>query len=338
MLPLNFTENKIEDITERSILIFYLLTVFLSALVGDTLILLATMKEDALKLNKFLVTVMQHIAMSDLVLALVFILPTVVSLIAESWVFGDVLGDILKFLTQTVGDLSRILITVLAASKLFIIKFPLRAPILSVKIARISSIIILLSVMTIYGSFLVFDQCRLFFSHVEYFMACQIPSDQATNRYFGYAIATAIIPTFVVILVTAAILMHLLSAWKISRKCGGKVSWHGIVAVSTTATVFCVATIPYVISFIFIQSNWSDGSRIEGVNSLVFIRSSHFTTALNIMCNVYIYYFTIPTFRQFVKRKFTLILSGFLECFVPGDRGGNSGDIIHNGTSQLTYL
>ena len=338
MAPFNFTDYKIEDTTERSVLILYLVVVFLSALVGDFIILFSSIKEDAIKLNKFIVTVMQHVAVCDLVLAVFFILPTIVSLITDAWVFGSVLGYVSKFIAEIFDDLERILITVLAASKLFRMKFPLRAPILTVNIAHITSFIIWLFATAMYGSLLAFKQCHLFFSHVEYYMACHLPSEQAVHIYHGYTIVTAIIPTFVVILVTALILLHLLTARKISRKCGGRVSWHGIVAVSTTATVFCVATIPFIIGFIFIQSNWSDGAWIGGINSVVFIRSSHFIATLNIMCNVYIYYLTIPSFRLFVKTKTAVVLSEFMGFFSCGRRvePGNCSDNTEIGTIQLT--
>ena len=185
MATFNFTDYKIEDTTERSVLILYLVVVFLSALIGDFIILYSSIKEDAIKLNKFIVTVMQHVAVCDLVLAVFFILPTIVSLIADSWVFGSVLGYISKFITEIFDDLERILITMLAASKLFRMKFPLRAPILTVNIAHITSFIIWLFATAMYGSILAFEQCHLFFSHVEYYMACHLPSDQAIHIYHG---------------------------------------------------------------------------------------------------------------------------------------------------------
>jgi hypothetical protein len=48
---------------------------------------------------------------------------------------------------------------------------------------------------------------------------------------------------------------------------------------------------------------------------VIFLRCSHFISALNIMCNIYIYYVAITSFRQFVNSKFHEIASNIALCF-----------------------
>ena len=64
-----FTEYGIHIAAERYFWAANHLFVLLSSLIGDNLILYASFQEDALKLNKFIVSVLQHIAVSDLLLA-----------------------------------------------------------------------------------------------------------------------------------------------------------------------------------------------------------------------------------------------------------------------------
>ena len=76
---------------KRYIWATYMLTLALSSLIGDTVILVASRNRENFRLNKFLVTIMQHIAVCDISVSIVMILPTAVSLIANVWVFGNAL-------------------------------------------------------------------------------------------------------------------------------------------------------------------------------------------------------------------------------------------------------
>ena len=55
----NYTIYGIHSPAERYLWAAYNLFVFVSSLIGDTLILFATFQKGAFKLNKFIVTVMQ---------------------------------------------------------------------------------------------------------------------------------------------------------------------------------------------------------------------------------------------------------------------------------------
>ena len=72
----------------KFVLMLYLLTVFLASLIGDTLIIVASTRSGAIKLNKFIVAIMQHIAACDILLSITFVLPTIVSLSTNHLIFG----------------------------------------------------------------------------------------------------------------------------------------------------------------------------------------------------------------------------------------------------------
>ena len=86
VLSNNYTIFGMHNNAERYFWAAYNLFVLLSSLIGDTLILYASFHKGAFKLNKFIVTVMQHIAVIDLATAITAPLSVAVSLIANTWV------------------------------------------------------------------------------------------------------------------------------------------------------------------------------------------------------------------------------------------------------------
>ena len=94
----NATIYGIESKTERLLWACYCMFVLLSSLIGNTVILVASMKHHALRLNPFLVTLMEQIAVCDLIASTVYVLPMATSLIADEWVLGDMLAYIFVYL------------------------------------------------------------------------------------------------------------------------------------------------------------------------------------------------------------------------------------------------
>ena len=85
----SYDEVGIHNSTERYIWATYHIIVLLSSLLGDSLILYASFHKDAFKINKFILTVIQHIAATDLAYSIFSILPRTISLLTNSWVLGD---------------------------------------------------------------------------------------------------------------------------------------------------------------------------------------------------------------------------------------------------------
>ena len=105
----------------------YQLFVLLSSLIGDTLILAASFKKDTFQINKLIVTVIQHIALSDLVNSISLALPIAISLLASSWVLGETMCKLLMYLTYFVNAVSLYLVAMLTTCKFLILRYPLRA-------------------------------------------------------------------------------------------------------------------------------------------------------------------------------------------------------------------
>ena len=126
MISNNKTYWAIHSDTERGVLTVWMMTVFLTSLVGDSLVLLGTTKYNAIKQHKITVSFLQHLAVCDLLQALFVVFPTALALAADKWILGSFLCHVQNFLSY-IGVLVTWLLTLaMSVFKLVIIKFPLR--------------------------------------------------------------------------------------------------------------------------------------------------------------------------------------------------------------------
>ena len=121
----NFFHER-QNEAERYSWAAYHLFVFLSSLFGDTLILVASFN-DGIKVNKSILRIIQHIAVADLGFSIVHVLPTIISLLANSWVLGNTLCDTRVYLGYMIHAAGIALIPLLSIFKLFILNKPSRA-------------------------------------------------------------------------------------------------------------------------------------------------------------------------------------------------------------------
>ena len=122
----NYTTFGIHNKVERYSWAGYHLFVFLSSLIGDNLILYASFQRDVFKLNKFIVTVIQHIAASDLLFAIFGVPPGTISLLANKWVLGKVICHVRVYMGYLCYPQGLWLMAVLTTSKFLLLQFPIR--------------------------------------------------------------------------------------------------------------------------------------------------------------------------------------------------------------------
>ena len=127
----NKTEYAIKNDSLRYTWTAYNIFILLSSLVGDSIILVASIKYRAIKLHKFIVATLQHIAVCDLLAAVVTVFPRVVTLLANDWILGDDLIYVSSYGFYYFGAVGLLLISVMTSGKLFIVKSPFRARLLT---------------------------------------------------------------------------------------------------------------------------------------------------------------------------------------------------------------
>ena len=334
VIPSVSTEHELHNTGERYAWITYLFAVLLASLIGDSVILIASVKYKAIKLNKFIVVVMQHIAVCDIMAAVTYVLPTLISLIANKWVLGEVLAYIQVYLHFASVIASNILICILVTSKLLLLKFPLRSKGWTKKHAHLTCACVWLVAVLIPGLRLTFDKHGLVFSYIGYNIDYGKVSEYSQADQIIVYISSVIavyIPTLIVIVSTIWIVVYLLKSRKAAKQSGGDKRWQGMATVVATATVYIISIIPDVVvltilRFSIVEVSVENGALLE--------RLTETLTTLNIMCNFFIYSLTVPSFRNFLKSNISSISARLPDCSRLFERNQENCSTDVNGIEQ----
>ena len=321
----NHTDYGIQTKGEKYFWISYLLIVLLSSLIGDSIILVASIKHNAIKLNKIIVVVMQHIAVCDLLASLSFVLPTLISLISEQWILGETLAYIMLYLDVTTFQAANILICVLSTGKFLLLRYPLQTRQWTVKGTHTVCGVVWVFVNVFPVLRLIFDTDGLVFSHTTYNINYGLSSRSTSTVKVITIVATVLtldIPTVAVMVALFCTLMYLIKSRRIAYRSRGQRRWQGFVTVVATVTVYCISVIP---SSVVPYVAMSDSDKSH------FVRIAEFLIALNIMSNFYIYSLTIPSFRKFIRSKSSEISGSVTQFFSTtheGDAGNSNMDSV----------
>ena len=272
----------------------YHLCVFLSSLFGDTLILVASSQE-RIKVNKSILIIIQHIAVCDLSLSIVQVLPAGISLFANSWVLGDILCYCHVYLSYFVHSAGMSLVPFLTTCKIFILTKPLHTANLSTNAVNLACFLIWIFSTIPTVLFLALDEDDVYFDYRVYFCNYMFTADYWKKLLPTLAIIYTLIPNIIIIITTIPTLKYLLVARKSAQRVGGSVPWHGALTVVVTATVFVLANLP--MSVLYMGKLYFEGFS----DSTQFFRVSHYASMINIVPNFIIYTLTIPSFRRFVQ-------------------------------------
>ena len=170
----NKTKFGLKSVTERYAWILYSVFVILSSMIGDSLILIASIKYKAFKINKLIEVTIQHIAVSDLCVTVSTILPRTVALVLDDQIFGSILCKIRPYYVYYFSTVGMYLVCTMVTCKVATLQYPLRTRLLGAKDIHKVCFSVWLSVLTLpavlladfqYGS--VFDY-RVYTCEVAY--------------------------------------------------------------------------------------------------------------------------------------------------------------------------
>ena len=292
---------------ERYLWASYHLFILLSSLIGDTLILTASFNKDAFKINKFIATIIQHIAISDLICSILVILPETISLFADSWILGDVICHISAYARRYSYLVSVHLIAVLATSKCLLLRWH-QHNIWSTKNAHVvccviwmilSSCLILMLVLETDGD--VYLDLRIY--NCNYWGT----ADAWTYVSPVYSFLFLFVPNLIIIGTAIPTLKYLITARISARRVRGTVPWQGAMAVTLTTIVFCISTLPTTVYHVGVNFFEDDMHPFR----VHFYRISFFLAMINLMSNFYIYTLTITSYQKFLLLKVRSIASVF---------------------------
>ena len=187
----------------------YYLFVILSSLIGDTTILVASIKYKAIKLHRVIVTIIQHIAVCDLLVVTVDVFPTFITVIADRWVLGEYICYAVSFAPHHVFIASILLICATTTCKLLLLKYPLRFGTTSSKKVHLLCAICWVIALTLPITTLLVDWKDVGFSYIYYMCMHGFSSDiwryllHLKNFILLFLPATLVVITSVNLLVIA---------------------------------------------------------------------------------------------------------------------------------------
>ena len=290
----NYLQYKIDNPTERQILIGYRILLSVSTLIGDALILVGSLRYNAIKLHKIIVIFVQHMAVADIMVTIFSIIPGAVSLYANKWVFEKWTCYLIYFFNDCLAAVQCLITGAIAMSKLLIVKYPLRAMSFSTDAANIAVMCIWITGSIFPAVAIAQDLHGVYFSYVVYI--CDYTTDHKWSKTahtiyvsaIGMVTLTSILGT-----VISSVMLLILAKRATDRRNEG-LQWQGIFPILLTAAAHFLLALPlavYYISRAFIQA------RVH------FYRYSWWISQLGCMVNFSILSLTLPSFREFLKFK-----------------------------------
>lgn len=298
----------IKSDVERYAWIAYLSVVVVSALCGDVFILLAARRDKVFKLHVWIVALIQQIAVCDLVMAVGYITPIIISLIYQRWVLWDAFAYLQEFLAFTAFPISNILVCALTTSKYMLLRYRLETRSWTARRAHCASAVLWL-VCSLFSCSLFLLNGQLQFSYVSY----EVDFKKGGSAFWKYTELCVgllyCVPICVVILTSMLTAKFLVHARRVARRSGGSFRWQGILAILLTGVIYCISSLPYTVYKMrspFVNSSGYSYFHVE------FKRHSEYINLLNVMANFYIYSLTVRSFRRYLHGRIENMATGTL--------------------------
>ena len=297
----NSTLYGVETAAERYSWLGWLTFVLFTSLIGDTTILIASIKYNAFKLHDCMVVFIQHIAVGDLLITLFGVVPMIVMLIAKKWVFGIHLCYVKVYICSVGWIASSLFICLMSLCKVVLLSYPERSKFWKRKPAHMmcagiwAASFALACILFMYiKNWLPFD-----FTTCNEHYSIQFSSERAPqDSWYRYLVFVIAIMATLIIIVTILLLKHLFKARESARLTGTQARWQGITTVLLTALFHCLSYLPVIVREVagaYVKATY-------GLRSYTyFARATYAVVYLNIVANIFIYSFTVPSFRRFLR-------------------------------------
>ena len=315
----NKTKYGIESDALRNIWAgFYFFLIF-SSLIGDPTILVASIKYKVIKLHRVIVTVIQHLAVCDLLVIASDASPRFITIIANRWVFGQFLCNVFSFTYDYINTVSIFLICTMTALKLLLVKYPLRFGTTSSRKSHMLCGSCWGIPLIIPVTMLLVNWRDVHFSYLSY--SCAYGYSSSIWKYVLPLLS--IFSGVPIIMVVGTSVNLLVIAKKVASSERGGLKWQGITTTILTAAALCVSWLPWIVVLALDKGMEIQDSETINDNRVTyaFLRLAVSFVSLNTMSNFYIYCLTVTSFRNFVWYKLKLFsqIFAFSRC-----RGTNS--------------
>ena len=293
----NQTLYHINDVGNKAALTVYCFGLSFISLFGNILVLLASIKYRAIKLDKVSIILIRNIAIADSLYAFLIMTPCGVSLVTDSWPFGDLLCYASTYLQYFLALAGINMICALNIAKLTSLIFPFRARLRSNKTGY-----------TIAVSMWIFSNCfplmnmafgrPVNFDYRSYRCAHPHTDDDVWSWLDPVNSALFLVfPNLVIMVSTIILLVY-------AHKMSSGVNKQAVITMFVVSMVFIVSYLP--VGTYIVAETWiiQASGAMEGDSLFVkTYRAGLFLKFINNSANAVIYYLTLNSFKKFVNEK-----------------------------------
>ena len=293
----NKTGHSIKNDTLRYTWTGYFQFVIASSFIGDTTILIASIKYRVFRLHKVITATIQHMAFCDLMVSAMDVLPKLLSLISGDCVLGNFLCYLTAYGTYYFNAATVLLICIMTTSKLLVLKYPFRSRTVSTKKAHMICMACWGAVLIFLVTPLLVDWHDIYFSYRSY--QCVYGRSSETWNWLK-PLVTAIFGFLPICLVVVNTIFLLIAAKQAASRSSKSMKWQGIITTLLVAVIYCISVLPFLLlRFV----------KVDDISERI---SSSFL-CLNTISNFYIYSLTVDSFRHFVRSRIHMMYR-FLIC------------------------
>ena len=296
----NYTQFGMKSNAERYLWAGWMFLVVVTSLVGDSIILIASIKYNAFKLNKITVVLIRHIAVNDLLYSVGAIGPGMISAIYNTgnpYRFLDYVRFSVAYYTAPVGS---ILISVFTLSKVLLLKYPFRVGLLSTRQGHKICLGVWIFCLHVPILPLVINKNDVVFDFRTYYCTYIYTSKIWQTLSPVQALVVLFIPNTIVIVSTVMLLKE---AKQVAKEHQKSLRWQGITTVGFTALVYTISFLPY--NFYLIAEPFVAKDPLNpGPFYIEFFRAANGFIILHVLSNFFVYSLTVESFRSFLLGVF----------------------------------
>ena len=296
----NCTLFGIQNKAEKYAYIGWIVFIITCSLLGDTTILVASIRYKAFKLQKIVVAFIQHIAVCDLLITIGTNIPELVFLIKDRKSNNKLLPIICFFIISYEYTVSINLVSAMTLGKLLSLKYPFKAGTWTT--ARIHKFCagIWITALSVPVLHILIDKEDIVFDCRVYNYMHKFTSSIWKILLPILSLVVLVTPNVIIVVSTVLLLKEAKRVVTDSRE---SLRWQGIMTVVVTATVSTISFLPpavYLIAEPFIDTDPS----VPGPFYKEFYRFSGAAMYVNILANFFVYSLTVTSFRNFLKSTF----------------------------------
>jgi hypothetical protein len=314
----NFSNHDLfayESEGERHAYTAWLVFVILCSFLGDSTILVASIKYQAFQLHEMVIAFIQHIAVCDLLHSAAISLPTLVSTICHdlSWNGSKVLNYTRFFVSYFIFTVSAFLISALTLSKLLLVKYPFRTQSWTKIHAHGLGLGIWIASLTVPTLHLLVDKDAIIFDYRIHTGTYNYDSDVWKVLLPVMALLAIFAPNIIIVVSSVLLLKE---AKGVARGTQESLRWQGIMTVLLTAAVYSLSYLPITVYFIagpFVKQDSSE----PGPFYIEFYRIACAALTINVFANIFVYSLTVASFRSFLRASLQQCYKRLRSRFLP---------------------